>query len=86
MGFKPRPTKIFQDSVCCTNWANSDSAKHISKHKHINIKHNFVKPMVERKQIVLVTVWTTEMKADFLMKALLPSELTRAIIAEKIFS
>lgn len=74
-----------QYNVEIFEWANGRAAKLLSKCKHIDIKQNYVMSIVNSDLIMLVTVRTANIIADFLTKPLAPKDLKRAIDFRNVF-
>ena len=61
----------------CIRDRDNNGAIQIAKHpisnsnsKHIDVRHHFLRELVERKEIEIIHVWTEYQHADFLKKAL----------------
>ena len=62
------PTVIFEDNVAAEKLCKNNV--HHSRTKHIDIKHHFIREIVEQKQIEIKHLASSEMLADLLTKAL----------------
>ena len=74
---------------CIVMYEDNEGAIHIAKHpisnsnsKHIDVRHHFLRELVERKEIDLTHVASKYQHADFLTKALpeRESEFHRGIV------
>ena len=59
------PTTVFEDNLGALKWGLSDR-----RTKHVDIRHHFVRDMVQNKHIVLEYCPTNMMLADLLTKTL----------------
>ena len=62
------PTIIYEDNVAAEKLSKNNV--HHSRTKHIDIKHHFIREVVEQKQIEIKHLASAEMLADILTKAL----------------
>ena len=68
MGFPQPTTVVFEDNQPCIRIAtNPMLTPHV---KHVQIKYHYTREVIERKEIRLVNIATTDMVADMLTKAL----------------
>ena len=62
------PTVIYEDNIAAEKLCKNNV--HHSRTKHIDIKHHFIREIVEEKHIEIKHLASTEMLADLLTKAL----------------
>jgi hypothetical protein len=62
------PTTVYEDNEGAVKLANNPIAS--NKTKHIDIKHHYIRELVDAKTVAVVSVDTTDMLADGLTKAL----------------
>lgn len=79
-----RPKK-FQDNGHFLEYENGGAERHISKWKHIYIRHNYIMSSVEEQQISVIPVPVENIKLQIITLVLLPRNLPRATIAAEIF-
>lgn len=70
MGINQNCAPNHQDNTGAIEWVETGPAKHTSKKKHVDIKHNYVMGMVGTRTVNLVRKKTSEMEANFPMKVL----------------
>jgi phosphoglucomutase len=61
-------TTVYEDNEGAVKVANNPMAS--SRTKHIDIKHQYIRELVDAKTIAVISVGTSDMLADDLMKAL----------------
>ena len=62
------PTTVYEDNEGAVKLANNPMAS--NRTKHIDIKHHYIRELVDAKTVAVVSVGTTDMLADGLTKAL----------------
>jgi type II secretory pathway pseudopilin PulG len=62
-------TTVYEDNEGAIKLANSPMAS--NKAKHIDIKHYYIRELVDAKTVAVISVGTADMLADGLTKALL---------------
>ena len=62
------PTVIFEDNIAAEK-LSKNNIQH-GRTKHIDIKHHFIREVVQSKQIEIKHIASSEMLADILTKAL----------------
>lgn len=54
----PGCTSVYEDNPRAIELVNVGSSKYFSRRKHIDIRHNYVTEMIQRKQITLTAIST----------------------------
>jgi hypothetical protein len=62
------PTTVYESNEGAVKFANNHMAS--NRTKHIDIKHHYIRELVDAKTIAVVSVGTIDMLADGLTKAL----------------
>ena len=67
-GYKKKRVTVFEDNQGAIGSASNRLAS--GRSKHIDVRHHFLRELVEQKQIAIVKVKTERQRADILTKAL----------------
>lgn len=84
--FRTRINNNQQDNAKYIEWPNGGVGKQFKMLKYIDVGHNHVRSLFENGQITLAPNQSKDMKADFITKALLLSDLTSQIKTVELFS
>lgn len=73
------PTKMFPVNSACLKLADGEGAKHFSRSKHMDIRHDNVNQLADKNYVKHTVIQTEKMGADFLTKQLASAQIQSAI-------
>lgn len=70
LGVVQQPTKISRDKSLPVTWSTKHFAEEYRRSEHVELRHHYVRELVETEQVYITKVSTMDIIVDFLTKPL----------------